>query len=88
LASGRNGTLYVGVTGNLPQRLHQHREKLLPGFSSRYGVSKLVHCEVFDAMLDAIQREKNLKKWPRRWKLSLIEQHNPNWDDLYETINA
>ncbi|MBC8049842.1 MAG: GIY-YIG nuclease family protein [Chitinophagales bacterium] len=88
LASGRNGTLYIGVTSDLPARIYQHREGLVPGFISRHGITKLVHCEILNAMIAAIQREKTLKKLPRQRKLELIEKHNPNWQDLYETINC
>jgi putative endonuclease len=86
LASGKHGTLYVGVTSDLPARLHQHRESLIKGFSSRYGVTRLVHFESFDDMASAIFREKQLKKWNRMWKIELIEARNPHWDDLAVTI--
>lgn len=82
LASRRHGTLYIGVTSNLPARLHQHREGLIPGFTSRYGVQRLVWYAVADSMEAAITREKQLKTWRRDWKLRLIEEHNPDWDDL------
>ncbi|KQX20856.1 MULTISPECIES: GIY-YIG nuclease family protein [unclassified Sphingomonas] len=86
LASGRHGTLYVGVTSDLPGRIHQHRESLIKGFTSRYGVSRLVHFESFDDMAAAIAREKQLKKWNRAWKIELIEVGNPGWDDLAVTL--
>lgn len=86
LASGRHGTLYIGVTSDLIARVHQHRESLIKGFSSRYGVSRLVHYECFDDMISAITREKQLKKWRRDWKLNLIEASNPGWDDLAEGL--
>jgi putative endonuclease len=82
LASRRCGTLYVGVTSNLIARLIQHREGLIPGFTSRYGVHRLVWYDVADTMEAAIHREKQLKRWNRDWKLRLIEEHNPDWDDL------
>jgi len=82
MASNRNGTLYIGVTSNLPQRVAQHREAATPGFTAQYGVKTLVHCEPHATMEHAITREKQLKKWNRAWKLRLIEQHNPEWRDL------
>jgi putative endonuclease len=82
LASDRNGTLYVGVTSDLMGRLHQHRTGTIEGFTSRHGVTKLVRFELFEDMLNAIAREKQLKRWHREWKLNLIEQDNPGWFDL------
>lgn len=82
MASGKCGTLYIGVTSNLLGRLHQHREGLIKGFTSRYGVTRLVYYELADTMEAAIGREKTLKKWRRDWKLNLIEGVNPAWDDL------
>ncbi len=82
LASGKHGTLYIGVTSNLLGRLQQHREGLIKGFTSRYGVVRLVHYEMAETMDAAITREKQLKKWNRDWKASLIERDNPDWDDL------
>ena len=82
LASGKCGTLYTGVTSNLLARLHQHREGLIDGFTSRYGVTRLVYFEMADTMEAAIAREKQLKKWNRDWKLNLIEAGNPDWSDL------
>ena len=82
LASGKHGTLYIGVTSNLAGRLQQHREGLIEGFASRYGVTRLVHFEMSDDMATAIAREKQLKKWNRDWKLNLIEHANPEWVDL------
>lgn len=82
LASGKHGTLYIGVTSNLFARLHQHREGLIKGFTSRYGVTRLVYFEMFETMEQAIAREKALKKWNRDWKLNLIEGANPEWVDL------
>ncbi len=86
LASGRHGTLYLGVTSDLPGRMHQHREGLIKGFTSRYGVTRLVRFERFDDMAAAIHREKQLKKWNRAWKTELVETQNPHWEDLAVTI--
>ena len=86
LASKRNGTLYCGVTNNLASRIYEHREGRGSGFTKRYGVKMLVWYETYDLVTDAIQRESNIKHWPRRWKLALIEKENPDWNDLYETL--
>ncbi len=86
LATQRNGTLYIGVTSNLPQRVWQHREGLVDGFTKRYGVHSLVWYEVHSTMEVAIQREKQLKVWKRAWKVRLIEEFNPEWRDLYDEI--
>jgi len=88
LASGRNGTLYVGVTSNLPARVLQHREHVVGGFTSRYGVTQLVWYELHSMMESAIVREKQLKKWRRAWKVDLIEQLNPYWRDLWVDISV
>ena len=88
LASGRNGTLYIGVTSNLPKRIWEHREGVVDGFSKQYGVSRLVHYELHDTMDAAITREKQLKKWNRAWKLRLIEAENPDWEDLFDQLNG
>ncbi|SFP87083.1 GIY-YIG nuclease family protein [Sphingomonas rubra] len=82
LASGRHGTLYVGVTSNLLARVSQHRERSISGFTARYRVDRLVWYAVADTMDAAITREKQLKKWNRDWKCRLIEENNPDWDDL------
>ena len=82
LASRRHGTLYIGVTSDLPGRLHQHRAKVVRGFTSRYAVFRLVHFEMADTMDAAIAREKQLKAWKRDWKIALVERDNPMWDDL------
>ena len=82
LASGRNGTIYIGVTSNLMARLYQHRSGTLPGFTADYDVKKLVRFETADDMPSAIAREKQLKRWRREWKINLIEQDNPHWVDL------
>jgi len=82
LASRRNGTLYTGVTSNLIQRVHQHREASTAGFTRDYGVKRLVWFEQHATMEQAITREKRIKKWNRAWKLTLIETCNPDWHDL------
>ena len=86
LASKRNGTLYVGVTSDLVQRVWQHRSELAEGFTKRYGVHRLVWYEVHETMESAILREMALKKWNRKWKIRLIQETNPTWKDLYEEI--
>jgi putative endonuclease len=86
LASKRNGTLYIGVTNDLIRRVWQHRNDEVEGFTKRYGVHCLVHFEAFDEPEFAIRREKALKKWPRKWKLALIEKENPEWRDLWDDI--
>jgi putative endonuclease len=83
LASGRNGTLYVGVTSNLAQRVWQHKSDLVEGFTQRYGVHMLVWYEAHGTMEGAIAREKAIKEWKRAWKIALIEESNPEWRDLY-----
>ena len=88
LASERNGTLYIGVTGNLPKRAWEHREGVADGFSKQYGVKRLVYHEFHDTMDAAITREKQLKKWNRAWKLRLIEAENPDWEDLFDHLNG
>ncbi|MBL0010128.1 MAG: GIY-YIG nuclease family protein [Nitrosomonas sp.] len=88
LASQRNGTLYIGVTSNLIQRIWQHREGLAEGFTKKYGVKTLVWYEQHATMESAIAREKALKKWNRAWKLKLIEETNPQWRDLWPEING
>lgn len=80
------GTLYIGVTNNIVRRGWEHRQGLVDGFTTTYGVQRLVHCEMFTRPLDAIQREKRLKKWNRAWKIRLIDASNPGWTDLYETV--
>jgi putative endonuclease len=82
LASQPYGTLYIGVTSNLIQRLCQHRDKLTPGYTSKYAVYRLVQFEMFDGMNSTITREKQLKNWHRPWKINLIESENPQWIDL------
>lgn len=86
MASQRNGTLYIGVTSNLIQRVWQHREGIVEGFTKEYGVKILVWFEQHETMECAIVREKQLKKWNREWKLRLIEKANPQWLDLWPEI--
>jgi putative endonuclease len=86
LASDVGGTLYVGVTNDLVRRVHEHRSNAVPGFSRTYRVHRLVYFEPFNDIALAIHREKRLKKWNRSWKIALIEETNPNWDDLYPAI--
>ena len=86
LASGQNGTLYVGVTSDLIGRVYQHRQKLISGFTARYGVDQLVWYEVHEQMESAILREKRLKNWPRAAKKRLIELGNPAWRDLWPDL--
>jgi putative endonuclease len=86
LASRIGGTLYIGVTNDLVRRVYEHRCKFVPGFTKRYGVDRLIYFEQFSSVEAAITREKQMKKWNRRWKIQLIEKTNPNWDDLYEGI--
>jgi putative endonuclease len=86
MASKRYGTLYTGVTSDLLQRVHQHKEGLLDGFSKKYNVKALVYHEKHEAADAAIQREKQIKDWKRQWKVDLIEKANPNWHDLFEEL--
>ena len=86
MTNRRNGTLYVGVTSDLPGRVYQHREGLIAGFTKRYGLKILAYYEQHDDIRGAIQREKNIKHWPRAWKVRLIHSMNPEWNDLYHTL--
>ena len=86
LASMKNGTLYVGVTSNLPQRVYQHKHNLISGFSSKYNIHQLVYYEMHEDMEEAFTREKQIKKWKRDWKINLITENNPEWRDLYPEI--
>ena len=88
LANRKNGALYIGVTSDLAQRIHQHKQKLLPGFTAKYSIGKLVYYETFDDIEFAIQREKQMKEWQRAWKIEKIRTMNPDWKDLYETLNC
>lgn len=86
LASKRNGTLYTGVTNDLIRRVRQHKDKMIDGFTKKYGVDKLVYFESTDDVTVAIRREKQIKKWYRKWKIELIESSNPEWKDLYDEL--
>jgi putative endonuclease len=86
LASRIGGTLYIGVTNDLVRRIYEHKAESVPGFTKKYDVHRLVHFEQFADIENAIRREKRLKKWNRDWKIRLIEEGNPNWDDLYPGI--
>ena len=81
-----NNVIYVGVTGNLLQRICQHKNKIFAGFTKKYNVDKLVYYEIYNNIEDAIRREKQLKNWHREWKMRLIEEHNPEFNDLYDNI--
>ena len=83
LASGRNGTLYIGVTGELKKRVWEHKNKLVKGFTEKYSVDKLVYYEEYSDVYEAIKREKQIKNWHRKWKLNIIDKFNKHWDDLY-----
>jgi putative endonuclease len=86
MASDRNGTLYIGVTNHIARRAWEHRSDFVEGFTKRYGVHRLVYVEFHATMPLAIQREKQLKKWRRAWKIRLVEEFNPQWRDLYEDL--
>jgi putative endonuclease len=86
LASRKHGTLYDGVTNDLFRRVYEHKVNAVPGFTSRYRVHLLVWYEAYDDSTNAIAREKEIKKWRRDWRISLIEADNPNWSDLYQSI--
>jgi len=86
LANRKNGTLYVGITSDLIRRVGEHKNKVVAGFTKRYGVDKLVYYEVFDDPDNAIKREKRLKYYKRAWKIDLIEKNNPQWKDLYKGL--
>ena len=87
LASKRNGTLYVGMTNDLARRVHEHRTGAIDGFTRRYNVKRLIWYETHGDVEVAIAREKTIKRWPRKFKLNVIEQMNPEWDDLYQSLN-
>ena len=86
LASKRNGTLYIGVTNSLTKRVYEHKNNVVPGFTSKYHVHKLVYYEATENVESAIVREKQMKKWKRDWKIELIESRNPEWNDLYNDL--
>jgi len=87
LASKRNGTLYIGMTSDLIKRIWEHKNNMVEGFTKRYDVHHLVWYELHESMQSAIEQEKRLKEWKRVWKLELIENSNPSWLDLYNTIS-
>ena len=86
MASDRNGTLYVGMTNNIARRAHEHKTHAVPGFTKKYNVDKLVYYERFTDVNQAIEQEKRLKRYHRNWKKDLIEQYNPDWNDLYDEL--
>ena len=86
LTNRPDGTLYVGITNNLIRRVYEHKSKAVQGFSKRYNLDQLGYYEIHDTALNAIQREKNIKHWPRQWKINLIEDTNPDWRDLYDEV--
>lgn len=86
LANKRNGTLYTGVTGNLVKRIWEHKENLFQRFTKKYHVHRLVYCESHETFQSAFAKEREIKTWKRLWKIKLIEQVNPTWEDLYETL--
>ncbi len=86
LASKKNGTLYVGVTDNLVKRVYEHKHDLVEGFTKRYAVHSLVYFETTTDVQSALQREKQLKRWRRQWKIAFIERENPSWMDLYNSL--
>jgi putative endonuclease len=86
IASRKDGAIYIGVTNNIVRRIYEHRTKTVPGFTSRYNITRLVWFEIYDDPISAISREKELKKWKRSWMVQLIEKDNPEWNDLYESI--
>ena len=86
LASKKNGTLYVGVTNDLVKRVYMHKQDYVEGFTKKYSIHKLVYYEITNDINSAIKREKCLKKWNRDWKIRLIEESNPHWEDLYKNI--
>ncbi len=86
MASRKNGTLYTGVTTDLLQRVYEHKEDVKPGFTSKYGVKRLVWYENHNNIVEAIIQEKRIKKWRRQWKIQMIEKQNPDWQDLYDDL--
>jgi putative endonuclease len=86
LSSKKNGTLYTGVTNSLVRRIYEHKNKLNDGFTKKYNVVRLVYYEEFENIIDAILREKRIKKWKRQWKIELLEKLNPKWNDLFNDL--
>lgn len=88
MASRKHGTLYLGVANNLVRRVYEHKSKAVRGFTARYNIDRLVWFECYDDPTNAIEREKDIKKWRRNWKIRLIEEVNPQWDDFYDALLA
>jgi len=88
LASKKNGTLYIGVTGDLVKRIYAHKHGMIEGFTKQYHTKQLVYFEATDDIQNALHREKRLKKWNRKWKVDLIEKNNPTWNDLYFDLSG
>jgi len=88
MATGYNGTFYVGMTSNLPRRIWEHKEGVVDGFTKKYDVHRLVYFEMHSDVQEAIRREKSIKRWGRAMKISAIERKNPYWEDLYSTLNT
>jgi len=88
LANKKNGTTYVGITSDLVGRIWEHKNKVNHGFSSKYNIDKLVYYEIFNDVNEAIDREKKLKLWKRKWKIELIEKNNPIWEDLFDKLDT
>jgi putative endonuclease len=86
MSNKKNGTLYIGMTSDLKRRVYEHKNNLAEGFTKKYAVDKLIYYECTNDVNEAIQRERQLKKWNRDWKIRLIEKENPEWHDLYEKI--
>ncbi len=86
LASKKNGTLYIGVTSDIVKRIYEYKQNLIDGFTKAYDVHALVYFESYKEIEEAILREKQMKKWDRKWKIRLIEEKNPEWEDLYDEI--
>jgi putative endonuclease len=82
ITNKKEGVLYIGVTNNLERRMFEHKEKLIEGFSKKYNLDKLIYFETYQYINDAIRREKQMKKWKRQWKINLITEDNPDWNDL------
>lgn len=87
IASKKNGTLYIGVTGDITRRVFEHRQNAVDGFTKKYNIHTLVYYELYKNIEEAILREKQMKKWNRKWKIRVIEEKNPEWKDLYEEIS-
>lgn len=86
LSSFKNGSLYIGVTSNLENRIYLHKNGLIEGFTKKYNIKNLVYFEIYDDISNAITREKQIKRWKRIWKIELIEKNNPSWNDLYKKL--